>query len=207
MPTIESVSHESRLFEPPPAFAAQANVDQAELDRLNAAAAADYPGFWAKLAREELLWHKPFSRVLDESHAPFYKWFEDGELNASYDCLERNLQNGNANKIAILFEADDGTVTRVTYQDLYHRVCRLANGLKARGIKQGDRVIIYIPMSIEGMIGDAGLRAHRRDAFGSLRRLLREVAARAHRRCRRGRGHHRRRADARRQGAADQGDR
>ena len=101
MSTIESVSHESRMFEPPPAFAAQANVDKAAYDRLNAAAAADYPGFWAKLAREELLWHKPFSRVLDESHAPFYKWFEDGELNASYNCLERNLQNGNADKTAI----------------------------------------------------------------------------------------------------------
>src|SRR5271165_5928951 len=151
MSTIESVSHESRLVRPPPAFVAQANVNAAEFDRLNAAAAADYPGFWAKLAREELLWHKPFSRVLDESQAPFYKWFEDGELNASYNCLERNLQNGNANKIAILFEADDGTVTRVTYQDLYHRVCRLANGLKSRGIGKGDRVIIYIPMSIEGV--------------------------------------------------------
>src|SRR5208283_1799600 len=151
MSTIESVSHESRLFAPPRAFVAQANVDAAEFDRLNAAAAADYTGFWAKLAREELLWQKPFSRVLDESQAPFYKWFEDGELNASYNCLERNLQNGNANKIAILFEADDGTVTRVTYQDLYHRVCRLANGLKSRGIGKGDRVIIYIPMSIEGV--------------------------------------------------------
>src|SRR5271155_3672927 len=151
MSTIESVSHESRMFEPPQAFAAQANVDKAAYDRLNAAAAADYPGFWAKLAREELLWHKPFSRVLDESRAPFYKWFEDGELNASYNCLERNLQNGNAGKTAILFEADDGEVTKVTYQDLYHRVCRLANGLKARGINKGDRVIIYIPMSIEGV--------------------------------------------------------
>ncbi len=152
MSTIESVSHESRMFEPPPAFAAQANVDKAAYDRLNAAAAADYPGFWAKLAREELLWHKPFSRVLDESRAPFYKWFEDGELNASYNCLERNLQNGNADKTAILFEADDGKVTKVTYQDLYHRVCCLANGLKSRGIAKGDRVIIYMPMSIEGVV-------------------------------------------------------
>src|SRR5205809_467798 len=89
--------------------------------------------------------------ALDESGAPFYKWFEDGEINASYNCLERNLQSGNANRTAIIFEADDGTVTRVTYQELYHRVCRLANGLKSRGIKKGDRVIIYIPMSIEGV--------------------------------------------------------
>jgi acetyl-CoA synthetase len=152
MPTIESVAHETRVFEPSPAFVSQANVNKAEFDRLNAAAAADFAGFWGKLARDTLLWHKPFTKVLDESKAPFYKWFEDGEINASYNCLERNLQNGNANKTAIIFEADDGAVTRVSYQELYHRVCRLANGLKARGIKKGDRVVIYIPMSIEGVV-------------------------------------------------------
>ena len=152
MSTIESVSHETRVFEPPRTFVAQANVGKADLDSLNAAAAADYPGFWAKLARDELLWHKPFTKTLDESNAPFYKWFEDGELNVSYNCLDRNLKNGNANKVAIIFEADDGKVTRVTYQELYHRVCRFANGLKSLGIKKGDRVIIYIPMSIEGVV-------------------------------------------------------
>jgi len=152
MSTIESVAHETRVFEPPPEFVAQANVNKAEFDRLNAAAAADFSGFWGKLARDTLLWHKPFTKALDESKAPFYKWFEDGEINASYNCLERNLQSGNADKTAIIFEADDGTVTRVSYQELYHRVCRLANGLKARGIKKGDRVIIYIPMSIEGVV-------------------------------------------------------
>jgi acetyl-CoA synthetase len=152
MAKIESVAHESRIFPPPPAFVSKANVSKAEFDRLNAAAAADFPGFWAKLARDELIWHKSFTKSLDESRAPFYKWFEDGELNASYNCLERNLESGNANKTAIVFEADDGAVTRVTYQELYHRVCRLANGLKSRGIKKGDRVVIYIPMSIEGVV-------------------------------------------------------
>jgi acetyl-CoA synthetase len=149
MSTIESVAHETRVFEPPQAFVAQANVNKAEFDRLNAAAASDFSGFWGKLARETLLWHKPFANVLDESKAPFYKWFEDGELNVSYNCLERNLQNGNADKTAIIFEADDGTVTKVTYQEVYQRVCRFANGLKSLGIKKGDRVIIYMPMSIE----------------------------------------------------------
>ena len=152
MSTIESVSNETRVFEPPRDFVAQANVTRADFDRLNAAAAADYPGYWAKLARENLLWHKPFTKSLDESKAPFYKWFEDGELNVSHNCLERNLENGNAAKVAIIFEADDGAVTRVTYQDLYHRVCRFANGLKSLGIKKGDRVIIYMPMSIEGVV-------------------------------------------------------
>ena len=152
MANIESVAHESRVFPPSPAFVSQANVKPADFERLNAAAGADYPGFWAKLAREELLWHKPFTRSLDESRAPFYTWFEDGELNASYNCLERNLENGNADKTAIVFEADDGKVTRVTYRELYARVCKLANGLKTRGIKKGDRVVIYIPMSIEGVV-------------------------------------------------------
>ena len=138
MSTIESVSNETRVFEPPRDFAAQASVSRADFDRLNAAAAADYPGFWAKLAREHVLWHKPFTRSLDETGAPFYKWFEDGELNVSYNCLERNLENGNAGKVAIIFEADDGAVTRVSYQELYHRVCRFANGLKSLGIKKGD---------------------------------------------------------------------
>jgi acetyl-CoA synthetase len=152
MANIESVSHETRVFEPPREFAAQANVTKAQFDQMNAIAAKDYAGFWAKLAQGELLWHKPFTKSLDESNAPFYKWFEDGELNVSYNCLDRNLENGNADKIAIIFEADDGAVTRITYRELYHRVCRFANGLKSVGIKKGDRVIIYVPMSVEGVV-------------------------------------------------------
>ncbi|MEM5274281.1 acetate--CoA ligase [Cupriavidus taiwanensis] len=111
----------------------------------------DYEGFWARHARELLHWNKPFTKVLDESNAPFYKWFEDGQLNASYNCLDRNLENGNADKVAIVFEADDGTVTRITYRELHAKVCRLANGLKTLGIKKGDRVVIYMPMSVEGV--------------------------------------------------------
>ena len=151
MAKIESVAHESRVFPPSPAFVSQANIGKAEFDRLNAAAAADFSGFWAKLARDELVWHKPFTKSLDESNAPFYKWFEDGELNASYNCLDRNLENGNADKVAIIFEADDGAVTKVTYRNLYLQVCRFANGLKSLGIKKGDRVVIYMPMSIEAV--------------------------------------------------------
>ncbi len=152
MSTIESVSNEQRMFPPPREFVAQANVKKADFDAMNAAAAADFTGFWEKLARESIEWHKPFTRTLDESRAPFYKWFDDGVLNVSYNCLDRNLANGNANRVAIIFEADDGTVTKVTYQELYHRVCRLANGLKSLGIKKGDRVLVYMPMSIEGVV-------------------------------------------------------
>jgi len=143
---------ENRIFAPPAEFVAQANISgMAAYDKLCAEAANDYEGFWARLARENVDWHKPFTSTLDESQAPFYKWFGDGELNVSYNCLDRNLQNGNADKTAIIFEADDGQVTRASYRELYERTCKFANGLKSRGIKKGDRVIIYMSMSIEGV--------------------------------------------------------
>ncbi|TFW20876.1 acetate--CoA ligase [Massilia arenosa] len=143
---------ENRVFNPPADFTAHAAI--AGMDAYNtlcAEAAADYEGFWARLARETVSWHKPFTKTLNESEAPFYKWFEDGELNVSYNCLDRNLENGNADKTALIFEADDGKVTTATYRQLHARVCQFANGLKSRGIKKGDRVVIYMPMSIEGV--------------------------------------------------------
>ena len=152
MANIESVVHEKRSFPPPEAFAKQANISSAAFQALNAEAERDYAGFWARLARENLVWHTPFTQTLDESNAPFYRWFHDGRLNVSYNCLDVNLQNGNADKVAIIFEADDGKVTKITYQALYGKVCQFANGLKSLGIQKGDRVIIYMPMSIEGVI-------------------------------------------------------
>ncbi len=152
MSNIESVSNERRLFPPPEALVKQANISgMPAYLAMCAEAEKDYTGFWAKHAREALEWHKPFTEVLDESKAPFYRWFHDGELNASYNCLDRNLPL-NGDKTAIIFEADDGSVSRISYRDLHKRVCRFANVLKKRGIKKGDRVIIYIPMSIEGVI-------------------------------------------------------
>ncbi|WP_367394569.1 acetate--CoA ligase [Cupriavidus sp. Agwp_2] len=152
MSAIESVMHEHRVFNPPESFASQAAIPSMEAyQALCEEAERDYEGFWARHARELLHWNKPFTKVLDESNAPFYKWFEDGQLNASYNCLDRNLENGNADKVAIVFEADDGTVTRVTYRELHAKVCRLANGLKTLGIRKGDRVVIYMPMSVEGV--------------------------------------------------------
>ena len=152
MANIESVLNEKRSFPPPEAFAKQANISSADFQAMNAEAEGDFAGFWARLARENLHWRKPFTQTLDESNAPFYRWFHDGKLNVSYNCLDVNLQIGNADKVAIIFEADDGAVTKVTYQTLYHKVCQFANGLKSLGIRKGDRVIIYMPMSIEGVV-------------------------------------------------------
>jgi len=152
MSNIESVLNEQRVFEPSAQFVKQANVSgMAGYKALSDAAAKDYAGFWAKLARETLLWKKPFTKTLDESKAPFFKWFEDGELNVSYNCLDKHLAT-QPEKTALIFEADDGKVTRVSYRDLHARVCQFANGLKSRGIKKGDRVIIYLPMSIEAVV-------------------------------------------------------
>ena len=153
MSAIESVLRENRVFAPSASATAGAAISGMDAYRaLVAEAERDYEGFWAKLARETLAWHKPFSKVLDESNAPFYTWFEDGELNASYNCLDRHVEAGNGARTAIIFEADDGTVTPVSYAELLARVNRFANALKRRGVKKGDRVVIYMPMSIEGVV-------------------------------------------------------
>jgi len=152
MSNIESVLNEKRVFEPSAEFVSQANVSGMQAYRaLCATAEQDYPGFWANLARETLQWKKPFTKSLDESNAPFFKWFEDGELNVSYNCLDKHLAK-QPEKTAIIFESDDGKVSKVSYRELHGRVCQFANGLKSRGIKKGDRVIIYMPMSIEAVV-------------------------------------------------------
>jgi len=150
---MEPLMNESRVFNPPTDFVKNAAISGMDAyNKLCAEAEKDYEGFWARLAKEHVYWKQPFTKTLDESKAPFYKWFEDGTTNASYNCLDRNLQIGNANKTAIIFESDDGKETKVTYQEMHDRVCQLANALRKRGIKKGDRVIIYMPMSVEGVM-------------------------------------------------------
>jgi acetyl-CoA synthetase len=152
MSAIESVLVENRVFPPSAAFTAQANVKPADAAAMQARAAADHAGFWGDLATEHLLWAKPFTQILDDSNAPFFKWFQDGELNASYNCLDRHISTPTEDKVAIIFEADDGKITEITFGDLYARVCKFANGLKQLGYKKGDRAIVYMPMSIEAVI-------------------------------------------------------
>jgi acetyl-CoA synthetase len=153
MSQITSVMHETRLFDPPSDLVKAAAISgRSQYDALCADAAKDELGFWSGLAKTHLSWSKPFTQVLDESNAPFYRWFHDGELNASYNCLDKQVEAGLGSKVAIKFEADDGSNSEITYQALLDRVCRFANVLKSKGIQKGDRVIIYIPMSIEGVI-------------------------------------------------------
>ena len=152
MSGIESNMHEDRIFNPSEQTTKNAAIQSMEsYHALCKEANNDYEGFWSKLANELLDWSKPFNRVLDESKAPFYQWFNDGELNASYNCIDRHLEK-DANKTAILFEADNGDVIKVSYQDLYNRVCQFANGLKTLHLNPGDRVVIYLPMGIEAVV-------------------------------------------------------
>jgi len=151
--SIESTLVENRVFEPNARAKDGAAVSgMAAYEALVNEAATDFEGFWAKRARENLVWTKPFNTVLDESNAPFYQWFADGELNASANCLDRHMGTPTENKTAIIFEADDGAVTKVTYKELLGRVSQFANALKSQGVKCGDRVIIYMPMTIEGVV-------------------------------------------------------
>ncbi|MEB5967176.1 MULTISPECIES: acetate--CoA ligase [Comamonas] len=151
--TIESVLVENRVFPPPADFAAKARVSgMAQYQALCDEAERDYEGYWARLARENVKWTKPFTQVLDQSNPPFYKWFADGELNASANCLDKHMGTPVENKTAIIFEADGGEVTKVTYKELLARVSQFANALKARGVQKGDRVLIYMPMTIEGVV-------------------------------------------------------
>jgi acetyl-CoA synthetase len=143
---------ELNTYAPPAALAKSAHVaGPAAYDKLVAEAARDHDAYWSRLARELITWKKPFTKGLDDSNAPFFKWFEDGTLNVSYNCLDRNVERGLGDKTAIIFEADDGAVTKVSYKELLAMVCRFANVLKARGIKKGDRVLIYMSMSVEGV--------------------------------------------------------
>jgi len=150
---MEPLKQENRIFNPPADFVKGAAIPGMEAyKQLCAEAEKDYDGFWGRLAKENIYWKKPFTKVLDESKAPFYKWFEDGTTNASYNCLDRQVEAGLGDKTALIFEADDGTVTKVTYKELLDQVCKMANALRKMGVKSGDSVIIYMAMTIEGIV-------------------------------------------------------
>jgi acetyl-CoA synthetase len=153
MSAIESVLVENRVFPPSDATVKAARISgMPAYEALCREAETNFEGFWSRLARENVRWTKPFGKVLNESEAPFYKWFEDGELNVSANCLDKHVGTPVENKTAIVFESDDGKVSQVTYKELLARVSQFANALKARGINKGDRVIVYMPMGVEGVV-------------------------------------------------------
>ena len=150
--SIESIHTEDRIFHPGEQISKKSRVkDLTQYQKLCESYKSDYEGTWGKLANDLLIWDKPFTKILDDSTPPFYRWFDDGKLNASFNCLDRHVDS-QPNKTAIIFEADDGNVTEVTYQELYERVCQFSNGLKTLNLNIGDRVIIYLPMGIEAVV-------------------------------------------------------
>ncbi len=144
---IENLLGENRTFDPPSSIVENANAtkewfDLAEQDRL---------AYWQKQALERITWYKEPTEILDDSNAPFYQWFKDGELNLSYNCLDRHLET-DGDRVAFYWEGEPGDTQKITYQDLYERVCKLSNGLKELGVKKGDRIAIYLGMTPEIVI-------------------------------------------------------
>ncbi|AWX13255.1 acetate--CoA ligase [Mergibacter septicus] len=151
MQHLNSVLKENRIFEPTHQFRQRACINDLDYQQLWESADKDYLNYWANLARELISWKKPFMTIFDDSQAPFYKWFPDGKLNVSYNCLDRHLPD-KGDKVALIFESDFGQVTNWTYRQLHNRVCRFANALRELGIQKGDRVVIYMPMLVEAVI-------------------------------------------------------
>ncbi len=148
---IESILQENRRFDPPANFANANIAGRAAYNALVAESSNDWEGFWQRLALEKISWENPFSVVYDGSNAPHHRWFTDGYLNISANCLDRHLAS-RGEKTAIIFEDDDGNTDHWSYQRLYNSVCQFANGLYAAGLNKGDRVIIYMPMRPEAVI-------------------------------------------------------
>ena len=142
---IDVYEVEERSFPPSPAFAEGALTTDYSL---HAEANADYEAFWARQARELVTWQKPFTKVL-EWDLPNAKWFSDGQLNMSENCLDRHVEAGRGDKIAYYFEGESGDTKTLTYAELLDEVKKFANVLKSLGLEKGDRAAIYMPMILE----------------------------------------------------------
>ncbi len=182
---LNSVLQERRRFLPDPQFVAQAQLKADDLQRLHREAAADPQAFWGDQARRELIWHRPFTRVLDESRAPNFEWFADGQLNVAYNCLDVHLRE-RGHKTALVFEGEPGDSRRLSYQELHAEVCRASNALRELGVRSGDRVVIYMPLVPEiiiAMFACARIGAVHSVVFGgfsalSLRERIEDAGAR-----------------------------
>jgi len=148
---IQSILTEQRTFPPAQSFTATARLNPEQLDALYAKAEADHEGYWRDMARAELHWIKPFTQTLDVGNAPNYRWFTDGQLNVSANCLDVHVAE-RGDKAAIIFEGEQGDTRSITYKELLADVSRFANALIAQGIEAGDRVVIYMPMTPEAVV-------------------------------------------------------
>ncbi|WP_336854826.1 acetate--CoA ligase [Sinomonas albida] len=144
---FENLLHEDRRFAPSPEFAAAANAHEDLYE-----AATDRAAFWADQARTRLTWSKDFTDTLDWSEAPFAKWFVGGEVNAAYNALDRHVENGLGDRVAIHFEGEPGDTETITYADLTERVKKAANAFESLGVHKGDRVAVYLPMIPEAVV-------------------------------------------------------
>jgi len=155
---ITTVLHEERVFQPPQAFAARAHIrSPAQYKRLHRESIQDPERFWGREANRELVWFKPWKKVLTWKE-PFAKWFEGGKLNVSHNCLDIHLGTPTANRAAIIWEGEPDSASKpgeervLTYRQLHREVCRFANVLKRNGVAKGDRVMIYLPLVPEAVV-------------------------------------------------------
>jgi len=165
---IQSTLEETRVFQPPQSNAKFSSLAerQAMCDKFE----TDYEGTWSALATTHLTWQKPFTQVLNADKPPFYRWFEDGNINLSENCLDRHVRNGLGERTAIIWEGEPGDIRHISYQSLLDDVCRAANGLKSLGVEKGDRVVIYMPMVPEAamaMLACARIGATHSVVFGA----------------------------------------
>ena len=151
--SINNILEENRIFPPSSDFSDKASISSLEdLNKLKEIAQKDPIAFWDSYAKKEIDWFKPFNNVLDQTNPPFFKWFTDGKLNITYNCLDRHVENGLGDKTALIWEGEPGDNKKFTYKELLKEVCRAANALKSLGVKKGDLVCIYMPMIPEAMI-------------------------------------------------------
>jgi len=150
--SINNILEEKRIFPPSKKFAENSNIStQEELLSLKKQASDNPIQFWESFAKSELDWFEPFQTVLDNENAPFFKWFKEGKLNITYNCLDRHIKRGLGGKTALIWEGEPGDSKKYTYKELLKEVCKAANALKAIGVKKGDLVCIYMPMIPEAM--------------------------------------------------------